>query len=208
MLFWGVSFVATRAALDTFHPLSLIATRLWLGAGLLVLIQKLRGRPIVPERRDLGRCLVLGLVNAVHLGLQAYGLLHTSAIRTGWIIAVIPVSIALGGQLFLGKRLTRMGWLGALVAMAGVFGVTMKEPPDLANARFGDRRRRDAGGVEDDQRGAAGRRVNRRLAVTPLFLILSFTLPRSPRMLLALAIRIATRSARGSPPEGTAWCAR
>jgi drug/metabolite transporter (DMT)-like permease len=92
----------------------------------------------VPERRDLGRCLVLGLVNAVHLGLQAYGLLHTSAIRTGWIIAVIPVSIALGGQLFLGKRLTRMGWLGALVAMAGVFGVTMKEPPDLANARIGD----------------------------------------------------------------------
>jgi drug/metabolite transporter (DMT)-like permease len=83
MLFWGVSFVATRAALDTFHPLSLIATRLWLGAGLLVLIQKLRGRPIVPERRDLGRCLVLGLVNAVHLGLQAYGLLHTSR-RPRW----------------------------------------------------------------------------------------------------------------------------
>jgi drug/metabolite transporter (DMT)-like permease len=138
MVFWGVSFVATRAALDAFHPLALIATRLWLGGGLLVVIQALRGRPLLPEPEDRGRCLLLGLVNALHLGLQAFGLLHTTAIRTGWIIAVIPVAIALGGQVFLRKRLAPIGWLGALVATAGVFVVTVQKPAELANARFGD----------------------------------------------------------------------
>lgn len=138
VVIWGASFVATRLALRSFEPLGLIALRLWTGALLLGLVVGLRGGRWLPARRDRATCVVLGGVLAAHLLIQAYGLEHTSAVHTGWIVGFMPVTIALGAYLLGRQRLRAIGWAGVAVGTGGVLIVTMKSTPDFAHAQFGD----------------------------------------------------------------------
>lgn len=135
---WGASFVATRVALEAFHPFALVAMRLVLGAGLLLLVVRWQGGGLLKDRRDWLGCGALGLVLAAHLLIQAYGLLYTSAIHTGWIIGFIPVTVAVGAQLLGQQRLRPVGWLGVATGTAGVLLVTAVEPANFAHAHFGD----------------------------------------------------------------------
>lgn len=138
VLLWGASFVATRRALASFTPFGLVFLRLLLGTPLLWLALRARGGALLPRREDRPRVLVLGLLLAAHLAIQAFGLLYTSAIHTGWIIGFMPVPIALGALVFRGERFGAAGWAGALVAAAGVACVSLEDLPDLAHARWGD----------------------------------------------------------------------
>ncbi len=135
---WGASFVATRVALEAFNPFGLVAVRLITGTLLLFWITRSRAGPVLPASGDMPICAFLGCVIGGHLLIQAYGLQYTSAVNTGWIIAFIPVTIALGAQWFLRQRLKLIGWSGVTVASGGVLLVTMSSPPDFAHARFGD----------------------------------------------------------------------
>lgn len=138
IVFWGASFVFTRMALQSFSPFGLVSVRLLVGALLLVVLAGTRGGPLWPVRRDAAACVFLGVFLAGHLLIQAYGLQYTSAINTGWIIGFIPVTIALGAH-FLGRqRLGRIGWIGVALGAGGVLIVTLRSPPDFAQARLGD----------------------------------------------------------------------
>jgi drug/metabolite transporter (DMT)-like permease len=135
---WGASFAATRVALQSFNPFGLIAIRQWMGVAMLVLVIKIRRGPLIPIRRDLPACIFLGLILAAHLLIQAYGLLYTSAIKTGWIIGFIPVTIAVGAYLLRQQTLSGTGWLGVATGTAGIVFVWLSSSPDFAQARFGD----------------------------------------------------------------------
>ena len=138
VFFWGVSFVALRHALEGFTPFGLVATRLAAGAALLYALLALRGDGLLPSRADLGLCALLGAILGGHLSIQSYAMKLTSAINAGWIVAFIPVNIALGAQLFLAQRLRALGWGGVALASAGVVTVAMSDPPDVADATSGD----------------------------------------------------------------------
>jgi drug/metabolite transporter (DMT)-like permease len=58
--------------------------------------------------------------------------------RAGWLVAFMPVTIALGAQLFRGERMRALGWLGAAVASGGVFALTATRPTEFARASTGD----------------------------------------------------------------------
>jgi drug/metabolite transporter (DMT)-like permease len=135
---WGASFIATRIALECFTPQALVTIRLLCGAGLLAIILAARGQSTRLDPRDRPVCVLLGLVLAAHLGLQAHGLRFTSAINTGWIIGFIPVSIAVGATLLGQQHLRLAGWGGVALGTAGVLVVTAAEPPGFHQARFGD----------------------------------------------------------------------
>jgi drug/metabolite transporter (DMT)-like permease len=135
---WGGSFVATRVALECFTPFGLVVSRLALGTGVLMAICLLRRSPLLPRAGDRGVCLFLGVVLGGHLLLQTFGLQRTTAIHTSWIIAFIPVTIAVGAWLFLRQGLRAVGWVGVVLATGGVMLVTVKEPPDFSRARIGD----------------------------------------------------------------------
>jgi drug/metabolite transporter (DMT)-like permease len=135
---WGVSFVATRIALEAFTPFAIVALRLTLGGALLLAVAR-RGRVrALPGREAAGVTLLLGVIVAAHLLIQAIGLEHTTAMNTAWIIGFIPVVIALGARIFLGQRLPRLAWAGIVVATIGVLLVTAHDPPDFERARLGD----------------------------------------------------------------------
>lgn len=135
---WGASFVATRVAVDWLHPVALVAGRLLVGTLVLGALAGLRGGPLLPRRRDWPVCSFLGIVLCGHLLLQARGLLDTTAIHAGWIIAFIPVMIALGAQLLGQQRLRAVGWAGVLLGSGGVLLVTLAQPGGFPRARVGD----------------------------------------------------------------------
>jgi drug/metabolite transporter (DMT)-like permease len=135
---WGASFVATRIALEAFTPFAIVALRLTLGAALLLAVARAGRLRAMPGREAAGVAVLLGLIVAAHLLIQAIGLGHTTAMNTAWIISFIPVMIALGARLFLGQRLPALAWTGVAIATLGVLLVTAQEPPDFAHARLGD----------------------------------------------------------------------
>jgi drug/metabolite transporter (DMT)-like permease len=67
------------------------------------------------------RLLVLGFLGvAFHQWLQAYALRSTSTTNTGWIIATIPIFVALLGWRFLGERMPTLRILGIGLGALGV----------------------------------------------------------------------------------------
>jgi drug/metabolite transporter (DMT)-like permease len=127
ILFWGVSFVATKAVVAELSPVTLVLCRTVLGALLLVGILALRGRLSVPPRGDVPALLAMGFVGvAFHQTLQAYALELTSATHTGWLIGLTPIWSALLARVWLGERLgpgklagLGFGFAGATLVVTG-----------------------------------------------------------------------------------------
>lgn len=137
-LFWGLSFVALHIALEGLSPSGVVWMRSALGALILLGVLRARGAPLLPERADRPRCLLLGLILGVHLLAQTLAQQWTTAARSGWIIAFIPVVVALLAAVFLGRRLRPSGWAGIAIATAGVLALTAAPPAELARAGWGD----------------------------------------------------------------------
>lgn len=138
VVFWGQSFIATRIALQGLSPVAVVTLRHGTGAAVLAGWLLARGRPVLPARSDLLLSAGLGVILGVHLLIQTTGLLYTSAINTGWIIAFIPVTIALGARIFMGQRMPLLAWVGTAVGLLGVLGVTTSPPEAFTRARWGD----------------------------------------------------------------------
>jgi drug/metabolite transporter (DMT)-like permease len=125
VVFWGISFVATRAALRELSPLTLVATRAVLGTALLAAITAWRRAPLVPPATYWGALAIMGFVGVFfHQWLQAQALTMTTAVRTGWLIGLIPIWSAILAALFLRERFgplklagLALGFLGAVIVV-------------------------------------------------------------------------------------------
>jgi drug/metabolite transporter (DMT)-like permease len=129
VIIWGFSFIATKIALKGLSPFTLTTLRFGIGGLLLLLVQLTRNRDFFKafSGKDWFHILLLAVVGvAGHTLLQSYGLLHTTAIDTGWIIAVYPIFITIGGRLFLGEVITGRKVAGIALGFLGVFLVISK----------------------------------------------------------------------------------
>ncbi len=145
VIFWGFSFIATKVALREIHPFVLLALRYAIGVLLLLLVQYGRTRTFLKlfSFRDWISIFLLSAVGVSGLGLlQAYGLLYTTAINTGWIIAINPILITLAARLFLGEPITVRKIMGVLLGFFGIFLIISKGVFSLSLFRlastFGD----------------------------------------------------------------------
>ncbi len=117
---WGVSFVATKAALREISPVTLIFTRFALGVAVLFLILKLRRERVIPPRDAWPMLAVMGFVGIfVHQMLQAHALTLTTAVRTGWLIGLTPIWSAVLAAAFLGEGFGSRKVTGLLLGTAG-----------------------------------------------------------------------------------------
>jgi drug/metabolite transporter (DMT)-like permease len=120
VVLWGVSFVATKAALREVSPVTLIFTRFALGVVVLVLVLKLKRESLIPPRDS---WLMLGLMGLVgiflHQMVQAHGLTLTTAVRTGWLIGVTPIWSAVLAAAFLGEGFGSRKVLGLFLGLMG-----------------------------------------------------------------------------------------
>jgi len=119
IVFWGISFVATKAALREISPVTLIFTRFAIGAGLLLGITRMRGGNPLPPRETWGALAIMGFFGVfVHQMIQSFALTMTTAMHTGWLIGVTPIWSAL---LSAGTGKERFGVV-KVACLAGGFG--------------------------------------------------------------------------------------
>ena len=120
VVLWGISFVATKAALREVSPLTLIFTRSALGAALLVATLVARRAPLVPPRDSWGPLALMGFVGVCfHQLLQAHGIRLTTAVHAGWIVGLIPIWSAVLAGLFLRERFGTAKITGLALGFAG-----------------------------------------------------------------------------------------
>jgi drug/metabolite transporter (DMT)-like permease len=118
VVFWGISFVATKIALREISPTTLIFLRFALGVVLLLGLVRMRGMQVLPPRDALPALALMGFVGIfIHQLLQSFGLTQATAVHTGWLIGIVPLWSALLSGIFLKER---FGWM-KLAGLAGGF---------------------------------------------------------------------------------------
>jgi drug/metabolite transporter (DMT)-like permease len=140
IIIWGFSFIATKTALREVHPFTLLTLRFGMGGLLLLLFQLQKDKRFINKfsSRDWLSIIFLALVGiSGHTLLQAYGLLYTTAINTGWIIAIMPIFIIIAARFFLGEPITIRKVGGIILGLIGVALVISKGVFSISFFRFG-----------------------------------------------------------------------
>jgi drug/metabolite transporter (DMT)-like permease len=115
-----LSFVATKTALRDVSPVTLIFSRFALGLAVLFTILKLRRQLLTPPPSMWPMLALMGFVGVfVHQMLQAHALKLTTAVRTGWLIGLIPIWSVVLAVIFLGERLGPRLTFGLLLGAIG-----------------------------------------------------------------------------------------
>ena len=139
---WGSAFVAQRAGMKYVGAFTFNGIRF--GLGLLVLLPLVmwapRGRkhnPVSENRQHAFRRPALwggalaGLVLFTAAGLQQLGLVHTTAGKAGFITGLYVIIVPVLG-LFWGLKSAKGGWLGACLAVAGLYLLSVTKDFTLA----------------------------------------------------------------------------
>ncbi len=120
IVFWGVSFVATKTALLELLPVTIIILRLLLGSILLTTIAVSMKKDFSINLKSHGWILILAIVGTIHLWIQVTGLQYTTASNTGWIIGTSPVFMAVLGLIIYKEKITLIRLTGILISMFGL----------------------------------------------------------------------------------------
>ncbi len=140
---WAISFIASKVALESAPPLTVVALRLTLSALCFVMWFAVRGWPRFKWTwpRVGGLFLLSLLGTSVHYGTQTIGLQYTAASNASLYAATCPISIAVIAVIFLGERLTGRKALGIFLALAGALlamGLSTLLSIELRGRLFGD----------------------------------------------------------------------
>jgi drug/metabolite transporter (DMT)-like permease len=120
VFFWGLSFVVTKIALQSFSPFCLIFFRFFTAAIFFVILLSRTGFPSL-TKKTLKSLLLLALMQpGLYFLFETYGLQYTSATKTSLIIATIPVVVLVLSAFFLKERLRPINILGVVVSLVGV----------------------------------------------------------------------------------------
>jgi drug/metabolite transporter (DMT)-like permease len=140
VIFWGFSFIATKVALREVHPFTLLTLRFGIGGFLLLLVQLQRDSGFLKtfSPKDWVSIIFLAIVGTSgHTLLQTYGLLYTTAVNTGWIVAIMPIFITVAARFYLREPITLRKVGGIILGFMGVFLVISKGVFSLSLFGFG-----------------------------------------------------------------------
>lgn len=119
---WGVNFVSTTFALESFTPWMLRAITYLGGAAILVTIALARGIPLMLSRpRDAVHLAIAGTFGVAGFGaLSAIALLNTTAGRTSVCVYLMPIWVALLSRLVLKERFGRSQVIAVVIGLSGL----------------------------------------------------------------------------------------
>ena len=128
MLFWGLSFVATKMALQSIPTFTLIFFRFSIATCLLLpwLIHRDR---LSFTRKDHFKLFLVALFEpGLYFIFETIGLQHTSAPKAALIIATIPVVVLFAASLLLGERTSPAKLFGTLISVGGISVLVTGDP--------------------------------------------------------------------------------
>jgi drug/metabolite transporter (DMT)-like permease len=119
VLIWGVNFAVVKRTLEVFEPLGFNALRYLIASVFVFVVLRAQGALRLPQRWDVPRILVLGLVgNTAYQMAFILGLDRTRAGNASLLLALVPIFV-----LLMDRRGDRQGawvWLGGLLSVVGV----------------------------------------------------------------------------------------
>jgi len=123
---WGISFIATKIALEEIAPLTIIFLRLILASILLFLLAVYSKKSFAIDLKNHGGIFILALIAAFHLWIQVTGMQYTTAANTGWIIGTAPIFMAIVGFVVFKESLSPIRIFGILLAFFGLLMLISK----------------------------------------------------------------------------------
>ncbi|MBM7059808.1 DMT family transporter [Pseudomonas sp. UL073] len=134
-MIWGSAFVAQRVGMDHIGPFLFSGLRMGLGALALLPLLLLRRQQTGAQPLNRGLWVgggLMGLALALGVNLQQVGLLFTSVTNSGFITGLYVIVVPLLG-LFLGHRTGLGTWMGACLAVVGMFLLSVGENFQVAS---------------------------------------------------------------------------
>ncbi len=120
VLFWGLSFIGTKAALVFLHPFSLVFLRFAAASLVLLIVLFRRGFPRL-GRKDHLRLIVLSLLQPVaYFFCETFALEHASASKVSLIIGAIPVVVTVLAALILREPARPRQVAASLFSVVGI----------------------------------------------------------------------------------------
>lgn len=135
VLFWGLSFVAVKMALETIPVFTLVFFRFGIAGCLFAIGCLLRGGfPRLPKTAH-RRLLALAVFEpGLYFILETFGLRYTTAPKASLIIATIPVAVLVMGRVALGESISLVSILGVLVSLLGIGALVAGEKAFVPDA--------------------------------------------------------------------------
>lgn len=125
-MIWGSTFVAQRIGMDAVGPFFYSGARFILGALILLPLMLWRGRAESGPGARLWRDgALLGLVLALGINMQQVGLQFTSVANASFITGLYVIIVPLIG-IFLRHKMHGATWAGVLLALAGMYFLTVQ----------------------------------------------------------------------------------
>ncbi len=121
VLFWGLSFIFTKIALESFTVFSLIFFRFAFATLFFLALMSKAGFPSLTHRDHLKFFLIALFQPWLYFLFETYGLSLTSASKASLIIATIPIMVLIFSVLFLKEKAGLLRISGILLS---IFGVT------------------------------------------------------------------------------------
>jgi drug/metabolite transporter (DMT)-like permease len=131
VVFWGLSFVATKVALETIPTFTLIFFRFSIAGCLFLVVSAARGGLPKLSRRAHLKLFVMALFEpGLYFVFETIGLQYTTAPKASLIIATVPVAVLIFARLLIGERIRVMSLLGILASLVGI-GVLIAGDPQF-----------------------------------------------------------------------------
>ncbi len=123
-VFWGFSFMAARTALYTAHVFVLLSHRFLLAFLVMTLLVLLRAAKLQLRGKHVRLAMLMGVAEPViYFFGEQFGILHTSTVFSGVMIAMIPIVTTLVAAPILGEKPTGGQLLFSMLSVAGVIGI-------------------------------------------------------------------------------------
>jgi drug/metabolite transporter (DMT)-like permease len=121
MIFWALSFIWFKVANRTFHPISIVFTRLLFSVILLSTYLIITKRFMKIKKGDLKLFIMLALFEPFFYFLgESFGLTYVSATVCSVLISTIPVFATIGAWLIFKERLKIINYAGIILSFTGV----------------------------------------------------------------------------------------
>lgn len=149
-LVWGLAFVAQRVGMDYVGPLTFTALKFWLGAAVLLPVLYFMDKKsiswksaspgddednAVKNKTLIKAGVICGTILFVASILQQYGLVFTTAGKTGFITALYIILVPIFG-LALKHKPGIMSWIGVVLGTIGLYYLTITETFTIARGDF------------------------------------------------------------------------
>jgi len=136
VIVWGVSFIATKVALQDVSPTTVVWLRFGMGVIILGIAVGVRKQFALPKRIEWGYFILLGFLGITfHQWLQSTALQTSRASTTAWIVATTPVFMVLLGWLALKEKVSWIQTSGIGLATLGVLLVVSDGDPNAISLK-------------------------------------------------------------------------